>query len=160
VTRTIPLKGMDQQAIIACLSADQVPPLDWPRGSARSKGWKIIVDECLKVPESFRPSAELLYEAIAALSYDSSASASIPKAELDTGAEAQKPLSVACFKDDGRSAMTCATTSASSRARLLQCPGCGLREARAESIMHCGRCKCELVVARPSPRLRPDFLHL
>jgi len=60
VTRTIPLKGMGQQAIIACLREGRVPPLDWPQGFAQLDNWKTIVDECLKMPESFRPSAELL----------------------------------------------------------------------------------------------------
>jgi len=184
VTRTKPLAGMKKQAIIACLRAPQFPPLDWPRASALEECWKIIVDECLAVPESLRPSAKELYEAITALPFDSSATETVWKgvrdlkqvlfpsrnvpcrdeplqeAEDSAGVDAQKPHAMRHSSDDQQCETACSTMPTSRGARLVQCPSCGLRRPLAKNITRCPSCACELVEAEPSPRVQSGVLRL
>eukprot|EP00401_Gymnodinium_catenatum_P063706 CAMPEP_0117601172 /NCGR_PEP_ID=MMETSP0784-20121206/76885_1 /TAXON_ID=39447 /ORGANISM="" /LENGTH=636 /DNA_ID=CAMNT_0005403865 /DNA_START=168 /DNA_END=2075 /DNA_ORIENTATION=- len=72
VTRMKPLDDMDMQTLSECLHEARFPPLLWPKTSALEDYAKDLVDKCLNVQESLRPSSKDVYEAIIAWPVNSS----------------------------------------------------------------------------------------
>jgi len=166
---------MDGQAVVECLNEARFPPLVRPKTSALEDCANEVVDRCLNVQESLRPSMKDVYEAILAWPLDASKAEAEDardrkqgpssswtvryrdeplRVEQGAGVDAQEPVAIRPPSSSQQFAISNFTMPTSSTARLVTL----LRTVATWNYEVCSQACCKLHAGAFA--VRQSFLEL